>query len=128
MKLQNAVVGTVAGYQIVRFFVLGVQLFSQEPFPEDVVLRTGVLSLSVATLITVVLLIQFILTRAQVLLAPLRIAKLLECTASAAVFTALLFGNAPIRSVLALRGVAAIVLFTDAIVLLFLLLFPRKEQ
>ncbi|MDA3951910.1 MAG: hypothetical protein PF508_22065 [Spirochaeta sp.] len=127
MKLQKPALAAVGMYQVVRFLVLGLYLVTWEGIVEDPVARNGLLALSAGTLVSAVLAVQLLLTRSPVLLAPLRITKLLEIAGAGLLFMTMLSGTAGFAAVTAFRGVVSVVLFADAIILLFLVLFPGKE-
>lgn len=128
MKIRKFVLAVTGAYQIVRFFALGILVLVQPPVSGETILRNGILALSAGSLVTSVLLLQYLLTNLWALVTPLRTAKLLELFGSVLLFGSLIIGDVSLAQRIAFRGTASIILFTDTIVFLFLLLLPCKEH
>lgn len=128
MKVHKLVLSAIGVYQVVRFFVLALSILVQESIVTDPVIRNGIVAFSAGGLVTAVLVLQYVITEAPVLIAPLRIAKLLELSGAILLYASYLFGEATIAQRIAFRGTAPILLITDTIVLLFLLLLSQKES
>jgi len=127
VKLQKPAVAAVGVYQIVRFLVLGLYLVTWDSIVDDPVARNGLVTLSAGSLVSVVLVLQLLMTRSPVLLTPLRITKLLEAASAGLLFWTTLAGATGFGGIAGFRTVVSIVLFADTIILLFLVLFPGKE-
>jgi hypothetical protein len=128
VKVQKLVLSAIGVYQVVRFFVLALTILVQESIVTDPIIRNGIVAFSAGGLVTAVLVLQYVVTGAYVLIVPLRIAKLLELSGDALLYGSLLFGQVTVAQRIAFRGVAPILFITDTIVFLFLLLLSQKES
>lgn len=93
---------------------------------EDIILRHAVIGLAAGGLLMVVLILQYALNPHPLLVTTLRFGKFLELVGVFLVFPAT-FPELQLITGDPLGAVISILVLTDTIVLLFLLLLPRKD-
>jgi hypothetical protein len=114
---------------MVRFVVLMILLVAIVRVSPPPSLSGVALAVGGAAILPTLMILQLVLTRAQVLVAPLRVALALQLVGALIVFVQISFGQAPMReSAVAAVAVAGFLILLDAASFLFLLSFKTQSQ
>lgn len=128
VRFQKAVLLLAVVYQLFRGTILTITILiapdrSVLSFPGGMVV---LLTIVVSSCIPALILLQLYLTDAQVLLAPARIAKLLEATALIFAAITTVRGALPVAETRQILGILAILSLADVILFAYLIVYRRR--
>lgn len=128
--MTSFVLVVAAVYQLLRFSTLFLAVSSLLRGTAATGVETIVLALAAPALIVAVLMIQFAVTAAPAVLAPLRVAALLQLVGAVVLFVRAVRSVLPVTLFVpgAVPALAAFIAFVDFVILLYLLLYDRGAE